>query len=438
MKYKKIILITLLLLAVFAISAVSAVDENNTVEKYDLKTTYDTQMPIEQTNDELANDDGNKYGANISEDDILTTDDEHGDKLGYSYTFRMDSITVNKSSTSFKYPIYISTNGWSQNDVLHITIKDPNGKSSSGMYGFNGNTFYLDITPSIVGKYSVNVKISSYGSSSSNNPTAYITVVDPNVNANTPTNTNTATNTNTNINNANYEQEYYDDYDYYDDYKLSIKIKAPSLKVKYKSNKYFKVTVKDEDDNPIKYGIVQIKVWTGKKVKKFSLRTNSRGIVKFSTKKLKIGAHKVKIKVKGTRDHYGKTVNSKIIVKKKLSSAKKTAYKKKSKYKSVILRVVYSNYYVTKKLKNKDVISTSYEKYSGRQAYPGVHAHVDGGGLVSAKHTKLVKCKVWFKNSYGDVIIKSSNKVLYNGAHIKIGLISGYTPYKAKIWYKTF
>ena len=47
MKFKKIILITFLLLAVLTISAVSAVDENNTMEKYDLKTIYDTQTPIE-------------------------------------------------------------------------------------------------------------------------------------------------------------------------------------------------------------------------------------------------------------------------------------------------------------------------------------------------------------------------------------------------------
>ena len=191
----------------------------------------------------------------------------------------MDSITVNKSSTSFKYPIHISTNGWSQNNVLYITIIDPNGGSSSGMYGFSGNTFYLDITPSIIGKYSVSVKISSYGSvSSSNNPTGYITVVDPNANTNTPTNSNTPTNTNTNINNDNYIQEYYED-EYYDDYEYEVYLKAPTTKVKHKSNSYFKIKLLNFYDDTVKYKKITLKVWTGKKTKTYTLKTNSKGIL---------------------------------------------------------------------------------------------------------------------------------------------------------------
>ena len=294
---------------------------------------------------------------------------EHDDKLGYSYTFKMDSITVNKSSTSFKYPIRISTNGWSQNDVLDITIKDPNGRSSSGMYGFSGNIFYLDITPSIIGKYSVSVKISSYGSvSSSNNPTGYITVVDPNANTNTPTNSNTPTNTNTNINNDNYIQEYYED-EYYDDYEYEVYLKAPTTKVKHKSNSYFKIKLLNFYDNPVKYKKITLKVWTGKKTKTYKLTTNWKGIAKFNTKKLKIGTHKVKITFKGENYYKGTSIFSKIIVKKtsKKEITKKTTKKKKSsKYKIITTKGKFHK--ITKKSGKFKVETCIYDFSAGIRA----------------------------------------------------------------------
>lgn len=79
---------------------------------------------------------------------------------------------------------------------------------------------------------------------------------------------------------------------------------------------------------------------------------------------------------------------------------------------------------------------TTYEKYSGRQWGPGVYATVTHGvGLLESKNTKLVKCTVWFKNSAGKVITKSSTKFQSNW-FIKVSLQKGYTPYKAQIWYK--
>ena len=397
MKFKKIILITFLLLAVLTISAVSAVDENNTMEKYDLKTTYGTQTPIEQTNEELTADE-TKMENNVSENDILTNNNEQGDMLGYSYTFKMDSITVNKSSTSFKYPIHISTNGWSQNDVLDITIKDPNGRSSSGMYGFSGNTFYLDITPSIIGKYSVSVKISSYGSvSSSNNPTGYITVVDPNANTNTPTNSNTPTNTNTNINNDNYIQEYYeyedyedyeeDDYDDYDEDEYEAYLKAPTTKVKHKSNSYFKIKLLNFYDDPVKYKKITLKVWTGKKTKTYTLKTNSKGIAKFNTKKLKIGTHKVKITFKGSGRYTGHTIYSKIIVK------KATAKKSSSKYKIINTKAKF--HWTTKKSGKFKVKTIIFDMTAGfRAPYKYVDTWLYKNGNLLLQSEYKVKMKI--------------------------------------------
>ena len=109
---------------------------------------------------------------------------------------------------------------------------------------------------------------------------------------------------------------YYDDFDDEEYEKLKVKIKAPALTVKYKANKYFKITIKGADGYPAPYEKVVVKISNGKKVKKFNLYTNSKGIIKIKTNKLKVGKYKVKITMKGSKYYYGKTVKSKITVKK--------------------------------------------------------------------------------------------------------------------------
>lgn len=72
--------------------------------------------------------------------------------------------------------------------------------------------------------------------------------------------------------------------------KLKLTAKAPKVTYKYKKSKYFKVTVKNGKNIKIK-----VKVYTGKKAKTYTLKTNSKGIAKLNTKKLKVGKHKVVI-----------------------------------------------------------------------------------------------------------------------------------------------
>ena len=72
--------------------------------------------------------------------------------------------------------------------------------------------------------------------------------------------------------------------------KLKLSTKAPKVTYKYKKSKYFKVTVKNGKNIKIK-----VKVYTGKKAKTYTLKTNSKGIAKLNTKKLKVGKHKVVI-----------------------------------------------------------------------------------------------------------------------------------------------
>lgn len=83
--------------------------------------------------------------------------------------------------------------------------------------------------------------------------------------------------------------------------KAPIKISAPKATNYYKQNSKFKVTIKNKQtNNPIKGVKVTLKVFTGKKFKKYSLKTDGNGEVSINTKKLSKSLHKVIIEVKGT------------------------------------------------------------------------------------------------------------------------------------------
>ena len=69
-------------------------------------------------------------------------------------------------------------------------------------------------------------------------------------------------------------------------------IKAPKVTAKHKKSKYFKVSVKNKaTKKPVKNTYIQVKI--DKKTHK--IKTNSKGVAKINTKKLKIGKHKVVI-----------------------------------------------------------------------------------------------------------------------------------------------
>ena len=69
-------------------------------------------------------------------------------------------------------------------------------------------------------------------------------------------------------------------------------IKAPKVTNKYKKSKYFKVSIKNKaTKKAVKNTYVKIKI----DKKTYKIKTNSKGIAKINTKKLKIGKHKVTI-----------------------------------------------------------------------------------------------------------------------------------------------
>lgn len=90
--------------------------------------------------------------------------------------------------------------------------------------------------------------------------------------------------------------------------------KAPKVTVKAKKSKYLKITVKNKATkkaiNKLK---LKVKVYTGKKAKKYTLKTNKKGVAKLKTKSLKKGSHKVVIS--SGNSNYIVSLKSKIVVK---------------------------------------------------------------------------------------------------------------------------
>ena len=74
--------------------------------------------------------------------------------------------------------------------------------------------------------------------------------------------------------------------------KAKTTVKAPKVTNKYKKSKYFKITVKAYK-KPVKNLKLKVKVYTGKKYRTYTLKTNKNGLAKLNTKKLKKGSHKV-------------------------------------------------------------------------------------------------------------------------------------------------
>ena len=73
-------------------------------------------------------------------------------------------------------------------------------------------------------------------------------------------------------------------------------VKAPKVKFKYKKSKYFKVAIKHKSTKKPLSGIkLKLKVYTGKKYKTYTVKTNKKGVAKFNTKRLSYGKHNVKV-----------------------------------------------------------------------------------------------------------------------------------------------
>lgn len=98
-------------------------------------------------------------------------------------------------------------------------------------------------------------------------------------------------------------------------------IKAPitmitsKLTAGYKTSKYFEVKIINSVTKKVLIGIkIIIKIYTGKKYKKYTVKTGSNGVAKYKTSKLKIGKHKVLASIGSTKLASGKSKSSSVKV----------------------------------------------------------------------------------------------------------------------------
>lgn len=103
--------------------------------------------------------------------------------------------------------------------------------------------------------------------------------------------------------------------------KAALIISAPKTTNAYKSGN-FKLTVKNKKTkNPMGGIKLQIKVFTGKKYKTYSVKTNKNGEASISTKSLSKATHKVVVTAKSTKNYNAKSAKSSIIIKNKVESS---------------------------------------------------------------------------------------------------------------------
>lgn len=97
--------------------------------------------------------------------------------------------------------------------------------------------------------------------------------------------------------------------------KAKTTVKASKVTAKYKKSKYFKVTVKNAVTKKMAKNLkIKVKVYTGKKYRTYTIKTDAKGVAKLNTKSLKIGKHNVVITSGNTNYQINK--KSTIIIKK--------------------------------------------------------------------------------------------------------------------------
>lgn len=204
-------------------------------------------------------------------------------------------------------------------------------------------------------------------------------------------------------------------------------VSTPDSTFLFKRNSNLKIIIKDKaTKKPIKNLKITFTIKNNKKTKTYTLKTNSKGVATFNTKKLSAGFHKFIIASK----------NAKYNVSKK-------DY------------IFIGNLYIDtlkmgkiKKLRNGDAITTFIQKKNGEfKKGVNVDSWFTGGdnpdkSSRGAKYTKIIKAKFYFKNKKtGKIIAKKSKGNLeeYEGELYRslphTDLIKGYKPFQTKIWY---
>ena len=191
---------------------------------------------------------------------------------------------------------------------------------------------------------------------------------------------------------------------------IKSKVKFSNDISKYKKNKYLKIKITNKKTKkPIKNLKFKFKIQLSKKkYKTYTLKTNSKGIAKYSLKKLKPGAHTITISSK--THEFDNTLWFVDIWK-----VKKTTTLKMNTRKKVEGEWMHADY------------ETRNDAQFPRGAFIWGDIGTENPGYIA------LKAKFFFKNKKTGKIITKTAK--YPNLHVK--LVKGYTPIKAKVVYGT-
>ena len=194
--------------------------------------------------------------------------------------------------------------------------------------------------------------------------------------------------------------------------KAKLKISAPKITGYYKESKRYKIAVKNrESKKPMKSIKVMIKVFTGKKYKKYSLKTDKKGIVSFNMKSLPKGKHKVVINIKS---------NSKVKKKKKKTYIKTIA-------RSNVINLKVNNHVLKVKLEDNSAAKALMNKLKNGDIT--IHAE-DYGGFekVGDLGFSLPRSDKYITTSAGDIVLYEGDEIslVYNSnswSYTKLGKV---------------
>ena len=248
----------------------------------------------------------NVLNTNISDDSIFNLDNGNSFFTNCTFSNNHYAIDLNSGKLTLTNSKFINKNGVYANyknvNLVNTTLNnvvspvDVTQTSASNFYYKVGKSFSVKLKDANTGKVlknykftiyvynSANKKVKTYSLKTNSYGNAYLKgITDLKVGYYYPV-----------FKSANY---------YLDGYELSFKInkapttvKAPKVTFKVKKSKYFKVTVKHKSTKKVVKSLkIKVKVYTGKKYKTYTIKTNSKGVAKLNTKKLKVGKHKVVI-----------------------------------------------------------------------------------------------------------------------------------------------
>ena len=202
----------------------------------------------------------------------------------------------------------------------------------------------------------------------------------------------------------------------------SITLNPEKLSTTYGSGKTFKVRAVDSKTKmPAGNVKLLLKVFTGKKYKKVSVTTDSKGVAKYSASKLSIGKHKIIVKVSDTKKYSSKAKTSTVKITKaklKISAPKITStYKQNKKFKATVKNRESDNPMKGIKVLMKVFTKNKYKKYSLKTNKNGV-VSINTKNLKKGLHKVTVNVKATSKIKKASA--KSTIKTVDNAKYIKL------------------